>query len=108
MHCLCVERRNKGIGHKNIFKNFPVLVCYTTKNLATLMMTLRPLLTVLTTCSVGIDSEEAPEGWDIAHESRSHFSELMSSENQELVRAPFWLPTFWDTNPLLRQLGFRQ
>jgi hypothetical protein len=20
MHCLCVERRNKGIGHKNIFK----------------------------------------------------------------------------------------
>ena len=32
-----------------------------------------------------MDSEEPPEGWDIAHESKSHFTELLMSDNRDLV-----------------------
>lgn len=35
--------------------------------------------------SVDMDSEEPPEGWDIAQESRSHFTELLMASNRDLL-----------------------
>jgi hypothetical protein len=34
-----------------------------------------------------MDSEEPPEGWDIAKETKSHFTELLMNDNRDLVRA---------------------
>jgi hypothetical protein len=42
---------------------------------------------VLSFFSEDIDTEEPPAGWDIAQETRSHFTELLMAGNQELVRA---------------------
>ena len=61
---------------------YPVLRdCYTFSEFKTLELKI-PIF-----FSEDIDTEEPPAGWDIAQESRSHFTELLMAGNQDLVRA---------------------